>query len=374
MQTKQPRIAILSLRKKNDFVYNSCLYEFEDLIAEVDDVDIIEIAAVNTIEDFSYRLVKKSAGYIAPITQVKPPLNPTIDLEQEYDILFFIVDFPHSILHINLINHWRQKSKIAVCYVIELWKTELKKFNNYLKFLKNFDYIFLGHSQIVEQVQKITNKPCAYLAPACDTLKFRPHSPNSIRAIDMCSMGRRSNVTHQKLLDLARKKQFFYHYDPLGGSELHISNHQDHRTLNANILKNSRYFIAHHAKINVLEQTGDQIEIGYRFFEGAAAGTIMLGTAPNNEVFEEYFGWENAVIPMPFDEPNIEAIITELDCQPEFLQGISNRNVQNSLLKHDWVYRWQQVLDTAGISATDKLEARKNLLEQLANTFTPTIA
>ncbi len=372
MSNIKPRVAIVSLRQRNNFVYNSCLYEFEDIIAEVDDVDLIELLPTRGLAEFSYRVTRKSAAFIKPNTSSRPLLHNPIELPKQYDLLFIVVDFPYNVILANLINQWRQRSKVAVCYLIELWKTELQKYKNYLKFLNNFDYVFLGHSQITEEVAAITQRPCAYLAPACDTLKFAPRSPdksNSDRPIDICSMGRRSQITHKKLLQLTQKQDFFYHYDPQGGSELYLENHQAHRIFNANILKNTRYFIAHHAKINALDQTGGQIEIGYRFFEGAAAGAVMLGTAPKNSVFEEYFGWEDSVIPLAFDEPKIAELIADLDTKPQLLQEISNRNVKYSLLKHDWLHRWEQVLKAVGMTGTSKLEARKAQLNQLATSF-----
>lgn len=370
MLTTNSRVAIVSLRKKNNFIYNSCLYEFEDLIREVDSVDLIELLPTDPLGTFSYRVIKKTAEFFKPFTTVTPPLQNAIELDREYDLLFIIADFPYNILNINAIEKWREKSKIAVCYLIELWNTEIDKYKNYLNFLGRFDYVFLGHSQIVPEVARITQKPCSYLAPACDTVRFMPRKPQGNRAIDLCSMGRRSQITHQALLELTTKEDFFYHYDYLKTSNLYIDNHQAHRIKNANILKNSRYFIAHHAKINVLEQTGGQIEIGYRFFEGAAAGTVMLGTPPNNEVFQQYFGWDNAVIPMKFDEANIAEMIAEYDRNPQLLQSISNNNVSNSLLSNDWVHRWEQVLNTVGLPTTDKLDKRKHQLRQLADSFT----
>lgn len=369
MHKDQPRIAILSSRTKNNFIFNSCLYEFEDIIAEVDNVDIFNLDPSNPLEVFAQRVVKKSSEYIYPLTKLSPPLKSKIDLDQEYDILFVILDFPYNILNINLIKQWRKKCKIAVCYVIELWKTELKKFHNYLTFLGDFDLIFLGHSQIVKDVQDIAQTPSAYLAPGNDTLKFCPKSLDSDRFIDISTMGRRSQITHETLLELTQKRDFFYHYDFLNSSDLRTNHHQAHRILNANILKHSRYFIAHHAKVNCLEQTGGQIEIGYRFFEGAAAGAVMLGKAPQNDVFEQYFGWKNAVIPMQFDEPNITKIIDELDSQPELLRQIRSENIKNSLLQHDWAYRWQTVLDKADLAPTEKLKQRIDNLHKVANSF-----
>lgn len=370
MSQNASRIAIISSRDKNNFAYNSCLYEFEDIIAEVDNVDLINLPPSPPIKTLAQKAVKKSAQYIPSLTKVSPPLIPKIELEKEYDLLFVILDLPYSMFNLNLIKQWREKCKVAVCYVIELWQTEIAKYKNYLTFLQNFDFVFLGHAQIVEQTQNVVGKPCAYLAPGVDTLRFCPESLYSVRNIDLCSMGRRSPITHEALLELTQKRDFFYHYDLLKAAENQISNYQAHRIFTANILKHSRYFIANHAKVDCLEKTGGQIEIGYRFFEGAAAGTVMLGRAPNNDIFQHYFNWENAVIPMEFHEPNIEKIITGLDGRSEFLQQIRSNNIKNSFLKHDWLYRWQTVLERAGLSPIEKLEKRQSYLQQLAQKYT----
>lgn len=371
MIKNQPRIGIVSSRIKNNFVFNSCLFEFEDIIAETDNVDLIQLSPNNSAQVITQKIVKKTAQYVPFFNGVKPPLNQGIDLDKEYDLLFIILDFPYNVININLVNQWRQRSKISVCYLIELWQTELERYKNHLSFLNNFDFVFLGHNQIVKDAQKLVGRPCEYLAPGVDTLKFHPNSSKNfnVRSIDLTSMGRRSQVTHQTLLDLAEQSSFFYHYDQSRGSDLSIQRHSAHRSLNANILKNSRYFIAHQAKINCFEQTGGQVEIGYRFFEGAAAGSVLLGTPPKNEVFDEYFGWENSVIPMQFDEPYIADMIADLDRQPDLLQKISNENVANSLLRNDWAYRWQQVIRKVGLEPSLKLERRIRTLQKLAEKF-----
>ncbi len=290
-------------------------------------------------------------------------------MEEEYEVCFIIIDFPCNLAWLNLLDNWKIKCQVKVCYLVEIWHDEFDLVKNHLKLLENFDYVFLGHSQIVERVKKIVNRPCEYIAPGIDTIKFAPESNNQNRAIDICSMGRRSDITHESLLKLAESKNFFYHYDSLKTSENRIANHYHHRTQNANILKNSRYFITHRAKINLPQLTKNQSEIGYRYFEGAASGTVMLGSTPKNDAFKHYFDWDKVVIPIKFDESNIQGIIAELDKQPRLLETISKNNVRNSLLKHDWLYRWQQILDRLQLMPNQKAIARKTKLKKLASSI-----
>lgn len=278
---------------------------------------------------------------------------------------FTILDFPWNISSLNSLKNWRKKCKFAVCYLIEIWQQDLPRLKNFIEFFQNFDLICLGHSQILDNVKQIVDRPCIYLAPGIDTIKFYPDPERNPRSIDVCSLGRRSPITHQALLALAEQKHFFYYYDPNSGLILRNNNHQEHRTFIANLLKSSRYFITNYAKVNQPETTQGQREIGYRFFEGAAAGNILIGCPPDHDVFRQYFDWDNPIIPIAVDEPKIADIIAELDAQPQYLSKIQTDNVINSLRKHDWVYRWQEILNQLHLSSTPAMQERQVHLQQL---------
>lgn len=363
---RESRILVWSQRNIQNFIYNSCLYEFEDIIGEVDATQIIAPPQYDLMGRGVKKLVKTHTQQVKSLANLNP-YRQSINLEQEYDVFFTILDFSWNVSSINCLKNRQKKCKYSVCYIIELWRKDLSKLKNFIEYFQNFDLICLGHSEIVEDVQKITNRPCIYLAPGVDTVKFYPNLERD-RTIDLCTLGRRSPVTHQSLLQLAEQKNFFYHYSYISGAGFRSNKHQEHRTFTANLLKNSRYFITNYAKVNQPEQTQGQIEIGYRFFEGAAAGNILIGCPPKNKAFEQYFSWKNAVIPLDFNEPNIANIIADLDAQPEYLREIQTANVVNSLRQHDWVYRWEQVLKELGLSTTEAMEERKIYLQQLAQT------
>ena len=185
------------------------------------------------------------------------------------------------------------------------------------------------------------------------------------RSIDVLSIGRRSPVTHQALLRAMRDKELFYVYDTI--NDLRAYDLDEHRLLTAQRAQRSRYFIVNPGKINMPEETGGQSEFGYRFFEAAAPGTIMLGERPrNNKEFDRIFHWEDAVIEMPFDCPEIVSLIRDLDRQPERQRKIRETNIVQCLLHHDWVYRWEAALAIAGLAPLPELSARKRRLQQLA--------
>jgi hypothetical protein len=362
------RVLVWSQRRIENFIFNSCLFEFEDIINKIDLADIISPPQYNFRQKIVRKFVKSNAQYFQPIVNFNPYFQ-SVYLEQEYDVFLTILDFPQNLSSINFLKNWRQKCQLSVCYLIEVWHKDLPKLKNFIQFFQDFDLICLGHSEIVDDVQKMINRPCIYLPPGVDAVKFCPDWKTSHRSIDLLTLGRRSHVVHQALLELAEQTKFFYYYDYVSGASQRGDRHQEHRTLIANLLKSSRYFIANYAKANRLQETHGQKEIGYRFFEGAAAGNVLLGCPPDNLAFKHYFDWENCIIPIDFDEHNIVNIIAELDSQPELLQQIQTDNVVNSLLRHDWVYRWEQVLRKLGMSITPGIKKRQHQLKELAQTY-----
>ncbi len=100
----------------------------------------------------------------------------------------------------------------------------------------------------------------------------------------------------------------------------------------------------------------------------------MIGDYPATEAFHKYFDWPDATIRIPFDAANIADIIADLDAQPERLARISRDNVVNSLLRHDWVYRWQEVLEIVGLKPTSEMLSREAHLKNLAEIASAEVA
>jgi len=92
----------------------------------------------------------------------------------------------------------------------------------------------------------------------------------------------------------------------------------------------------------------------------------MIGERPNNGEFERLFAWPDAVIHLPYDSSDIDTIINNLDRDPERQERIRRTNVVQALARHDWVYRWQAVLETVGLEPLPELLQRKERLKTLA--------
>ncbi|HEY9660080.1 MAG TPA: hypothetical protein V6C65_16605, partial [Allocoleopsis sp.] len=53
--------------------------------------------------------------------------------------------------------------------------------------------------------------------------------------------------------------------------------------------------------------------------------------------------------------------------QPDRLEQIRHNNIINSLLRHDWSYRWETILQSVGLAPLPQLLDRQHHLSQLAD-------
>jgi hypothetical protein len=295
-------------------------------------------------------------------------------LENDFELFFPVFNHPYELYSLATIANWRQHCHKAACYITEVWSDSLPEY--LLELLSAFDHVFLGHRHSVSDVARVTGRPCSYLPLAVDVPRFAPASPDQLRPIDVCNIGRRSPVTHQALLEEAERQQSFYYYDTVAASgfdqkhrTFRVDSPHEHRRMLATILKHSRYFIAHRAYVNKPDFTKGREEISGRFYEGAAAGTVMIGEAPRAEEFERQFDWPDAVIHVPFDSPDIGHILADLNQDSERLQTVRRNNAREAALKHDWLHRIQVVFDTLGLAPTDGMRARAQRLDRIASRF-----
>jgi hypothetical protein len=365
-------VLLLSMRRLADLVAYCLPYELEDVVGEVTGADRVEAGGQGAL-DFSrrsYRLARLATGS-RRLAQALSSRPSTVRLERDYELFFPVFNNPHELFALNAIPDWRRRCRVAACFVSELWAHLLPGY--LLELLAEFDHVFLGVHNTVGEVARMVGRPCTYLPLAVDVLRFSPLPDLPARSIDVCNIGRRSPVTHDALMRLVRERRIWYHYDTVASSgagqkqrTFRVDNPAEHRVLLANLLRRSRYYVANRSRVNEPEFTMDRDEISGRFYEGAAAGTVMLGEPPRTAEFERQFGWKDAVIRLPFDSPDVERVLLELDADPERLARIRRENVHNAALRHDWVHRLRTVFETVGIPPTEAMLAREKRLQALA--------
>lgn len=365
-------VLLLSMRRLHDLVAFCVPYELEDVVADVTGADRVDVGDREALElsRRAYKLARFATGS-RRFARASAPRPSTVRLERDYDLFFPVFNNAYELFALSAVPDWRKRCRVAACFVSEVWASDLPGY--LMELLAEFDHVFLGMRHPVSEVARIVGRPCSYLPLAVDVLRFSPLPEVPPRAIDVCNIGRRSPVTHEALVRLASDRRIFYYYDTVaaGGAgrkqrTFRVDNASEHRLLLASILQRSRYFIVNRSRANEPEFTMGHDEFGNRFYEGVAAGTVMLGEPPRSEEFEKQFGWPDAMIRLPFDSPHIGEVLIDLDRDPQRLARIRRDNIRNAALRHDWVHRLRTVFETVAIAPTEAMVAREKRLHAVA--------
>ena len=367
----------LSMRRVHDLVAFCAPYELEDVVAEVTGADRVEIVDYDAVENARrvYKAGRKLLGSRALARAIAPRLRAP-RLAGEYDLFFPVFNHPFELWALAAVPDWRSRCRKAACFISEIWIQELPEY--LIELLSEFDHLFIAMQHPVAEVAQIIGKPCSYLPLAADVVRFSPYPAPPPRTIDVLNIGRRSAVTHAALMALARGRRLFYYYDTVRAGGPHgkqvtfsVGNAAEHRLLLAQILQRSRYYVSYRSRVNEPEQTAGREEISGRFYEGAAAGAVLVGEPPRCAEFDRQFDWPDAVIHLPFDCPDVGERLAVLDADPGRLERASRTNAQQAALRHDWLHRLQDVYRALGLQPTEAMRARARRLEELAEMARP---
>ena len=352
--------------------YQCGLYEAQDVLVEIDDVDLIHLDITTWGARLGeYWLRRPLYHDVSSKLIFANPGMRRVQLSKDYDVFIAVCATLWDLPYINAIERWRDHCKIGVCWIDELWVPDVAHYRYWLPALKQFDYVFLGMRSTISALSRAADRACFWLPGGIDALRFSPFSDAAARPVDVYSIGRRYEGIHREMLNAADRGQIFYVHDTyVGGGMTEVYDYRQHREMFANMAKRSRYFVVAAAKMDQINSTKGQVELGYRYFEGAAAGTVMIGDVPDCEAYRELFGWPEAVIRIQPDGSDTMAILSELGSNPERMAAIRRQNTTGAVLRHDWLYRWKEMFRIAGIEPSPRGAVREQRLKDLADLST----
>lgn len=370
-RSASPRICMPTWRSFTKRPFRCGFYEAQDILAEIDDVDLIGLDmgwGANFQE--SWLRIPLYHDVSGKLILANPGLKK-VRLNRDYDVFIAVCDTYWDLPYINAIERWRDHCKISICWINEMWAADVPNYKYWLHALKQFDYVFTGLKGSVSALSQATNRACHWLPGAVDALRFSPFPEAPARVMDVYSIGRRYEGIHGELVKAAEQRGFFYVHDTLENfANAEVQDHRQHRNLFANLAKRSRHFTVAAAKAGALETEG-QVEIGNRYYEGAAAGTVMIGDAPDCEAYRELFGWPDAVVQVRPDGSDLMAVLGDLNSDPERMAAISRRNATEALRRHDWSHRWSEMFRVAGVKPSPRMAARERRLKEMADLAAP---
>lgn len=363
---QKPRICMPSGRNYRKEAFNCGHYEAQDVLVEIDDVDLVCLEPGRGYEfkdlwqrKLIYRDISRRVIFANPGLK-------KVRLAHEYDLFLVRCQTEKDLPHINAIEGWKDHCKTSICWIDEMWAALIPQEKYWLHALTQFDHVFTSCLGTVGPLSKAIGRPIRWLPCAVDTLRFTPYPDPPARVIDVYSIGRRREGIHQRLLQAAKRKEMFYLYDTFLGSLSEVYDHREHRDYFANVAKRSNYFMVAPGKIDATAENQGQSEVGHRYCEGSAAGAVLIGCAPHGEAFRQMFPWQDAVIQVQDDGCDVIEVLAELASDPAGVYAAAERNAVGALLRHDWVYRWKEILRVAGLEPSPGLVSRECRLKELA--------
>lgn len=345
------------------------LYEFLDVIAGVERATLVAPEAAAHGFPLKGRLVESvlpSNGRLRNrlrkivLAGQGGRFRPT-RIEQDHDICLFVCQFVRDLPNLRRVKDWRRRSRFAAAFVLETWTPHLKQNAAALRVLDEFDHVFVLNASTIPALRHYTKTPISFLATGIDAMNACPVDAAPDRVIDILSLGRQTAGAHRRILDLAASKRLFYHFDVWSGLE--ARDWRQVRDWNAALMQRSRFSVvwapAEHLPISL---PPGEAALSTRYFEGMAGGAILMGSRVNAPEFRELVGNE-AVVEIAPDGSDFEQVFAALCAEPARLEIMRARNIATSLRRHDWAYRWGEVLEAAGMEPT---AAHRQRLAELA--------
>ncbi len=376
------RTLVASEFNARDKAHFALSYEFCRIVAECDDADVVAPGIDNYLARYLGAMLparddhNMQRDFNRLVSGIRKGLGlkngatiERVDLDQTYDLFLYVAWSPQSLVELARIPEWRERCKVAVVYMFELWSSTLEQDRAYLKMLDQFDHVFLLHSACIPRLSQYTRASCSHLPTGVDCLVATPYPSPPERVVDVYSYGNRAQALHGQLVAASACGELFYLYDSLSSTDSRVKDWGEHRLLLANIIKRSRYFMAMSpaslANAKAGKVAGEHV-LPSRFFEGAAGGAVLLGTAPQCPEFDECFDWPDAVIEVSPETGDVVEVMKELDAQPQRVERLRRTSATQCLKRHDWAYRWEDILGTVGVAPLPGLAQRKSRLSEIA--------
>jgi hypothetical protein len=367
-EARNPSVCMPTWRRFEHAAYQAGSYEAQDVLADVCELELIPVEPASGFRAKEY--VYQRLAWRDPtgtVIRSNPGLQP-VTLDKDYDLFIAHCQTVRELLYLNGVRGWKDRARRSACLLAELYANEVRASANLLKALRDYDFVFTELLESAPVIADAIGKPCVCLPPAVDAIRFAPHPNPPDRVVDVYSFGRRREPIHAELMKASRSNEMFYLYDTLaGGASARVRDHRAHRELIAGIAKRSRCFVVAPAKWDEPTQTRGQVAIANRYFEGAAAGAVLIGQASDTEEFRELFDWKDVVVPIAEDGSDVLSVVRELKEDHARRSEISRRNAAETLVKHDWSARWRQLLEVTGTKVGPAMLARESRLKSLAS-------
>jgi|GEM_PF-297670 len=315
-------------------------YEFEDLLLGMTQGILIAPQNVSAfVRARRVPVVGRSLGWAMGgcVGRFQPVRSPCEKPGER--VLFLTAMGLHSLAMLNAVQDWRKSFDLVVAFVLDAFEPCPPEVASRL------DHLFIIIPELVGELQKSLGIPVTFMPLACDVLGKA--TVGNVRGIDVLAYGRQSPVYAGQL------ERHFLREDSsrlylAGFTYPHVTDWRQQRKGFWNVLSRTRISLAF-APDPTQSRFRDLPVINARWYEGLAAGCVMVGKPPATPVFSELFDWPDAVIELPKTPADAPAFVEGLLDQHKRLARAHLRNHLMMLRRHDARLIFQEMCQVLGV-------------------------
>jgi Glycosyl transferases group 1 len=256
---------------------------------------------------------------------------------------------------LSSIPNWRKRFDFVIAYIFDSWGSDC-----YAKEVYQIDHLFVALPEVIDSLKSAFGIPVSLIPFAADVLNRG--SGETDRLIDLTSFGR----IPQQFNDV-----FFSRFNRLDSNRIYYRSTPRSSEMFPNLPYEKRLdqedvrLLFHILRKTKITPAFDTLYPGMRrfpysfitlrWFYGWATGCVVVGKKPTTPLFDELTNWENATIELPDDPNKAVELIEELLDDKKLLHSIHRRNYVESLAKHDWRMRIQNILQEIKFPLPDPL-------------------
>lgn len=247
-----------------------------------------------------------------------------------------------------------------------------RRLNPRYRAMTHLDHIYVGIKDDVGKIQDDLSLPVSYLPMAADVLSARatPFESDAERPISVAAFGRVHNRISNAICDQFNTpgSRHIYLYNGVNGNA-EPADKLRYRATFWHTLRRSRLCLAFDHFFANEKNTAEHSYVGPRWFEGLAAGTVIVGKAPPKEKQHSLLDWKDAAIDLSNDDEKAAKEILDLLSDSGRLKAASRENLANMNRRHDWRQRLADIYADRELPLNPKFAQRLNELDQRAKSF-----
>lgn len=325
------RVLIPTSRHVYRLVSYGMVVDFEDAIAQASDADLVPVP----LRSRRSRAQAVLRGH--PQRAVSAPRS-------NYDVCLLVAMAPEWLPGLRYILHLRRVCRRVAVYLFDAWLSDLPALIRDRHIWSLIDDLFVSFHHAVGPYSE--RLPCRvhYLPQAIDARWFHPH--RRARPIDVLSIGRRLPEVHGHLLELARARDLFYFFQT--HSAPHAIDLRENQELLGRLCQSSRVHVSWSVDRTNPTRRTEGAAITARWFESAACGAAVIGTAPHGDEFRRLFPYPGFVHQLDTIAPEAtEAILDGALADPHYEER--RALAEHVRTVHTWGTRWRQIVEKCGL-------------------------